>query len=115
MGNGAGTFSKSRYGAASGRESGERRWRVGVYLHKRLPSYVPCVHNPTRCPRIVARPLRRSGRERRLRAAPQDAGPGAARLAGRLSGRLEVTPQPPASQPTARLHASTPTRLRARA
>jgi len=115
MGDGEGAFLKSRHGAAASRKSGERRRRAGVHLHKHLPGDVPGIHHPARGPRGAARAIRRPGRERRLRAASQDSRSGPARLAGRLPGRLEVTPQPSPAHQAPRVHATASPRLRARA
>lgn len=87
MGDGAGALPESRHGAAAGRESGKRRRRVGVHLHKRLPGDLSGLHDAARGPRAATRTIRRLGRKLgRLRAASQDPGPGPARLAGRISG-----------------------------
>lgn len=116
MGDGESALFESRHGAAAGRESGKRRRRVGVHLHKRLPGDLSGLHDAARGPRAATRAIRRPGWKRRwLRAASQDPGPGPARLAGRVSGRLEVTPQLPSPHHAPRLHASTPAWFRARA
>lgn len=93
MGDGEGALPKGRHGAEAGREPGERRRRARVHVHKRLPGDLSGLHDATRGPRAAARPLRRSRRERRLRAASQNVGAGAARVAGRVPRRLEVTSQ----------------------
>lgn len=62
MGDGESAILESRHGAAAGRESGERRRRARVDVHKRLPGDIPGLHDSARSVGAAARKVRRFGR-----------------------------------------------------
>lgn len=84
MGDGTSALLEGGNGAKAGRESGQRRRRAGIDLHKRLPGYLPGLHDASRGSRAPSRALRLPRRNGQ-RSAPKDTRPGAPCLAGRLS------------------------------